>query len=347
MAFEPNQQNEINEITRGKKRDKNSIPGFSAILVMGSYTVLWVASVMTPLLFIYLTYNGLWMQLFVFGIFVSFCYIPFKTPGSKVLRNFYAKNVTRYFVDWSLNFEEISHAESSTKNADVTSCLKEVQNLKQKTKNDKPILYGIHPHGIFCMGWGSIFVQPEFDGVNFCYSGALMASPIFRLFTKILGKPTDVSKSTMQKLMKTNQSLALIPGGFEEASLHCYDQDRVFLNRRYGFVKLALQHGYTLKAVFAFGERKTFWNAKGFYKFRFLLNSYGLPAILPFGWKFFPLLPIPEHNLDIWVSRELILPKIDAPTRKEVKLWHTKYVDMLKDMHMRRKGKDDKDLEIW
>jgi hypothetical protein len=42
------------------------------------------------------------------------------------------------------------------------------------------VLLCVHPHGIFCMGWGTLFCRPELKGVQFCFSPALFKSPFFR-----------------------------------------------------------------------------------------------------------------------------------------------------------------------
>ena len=43
-----------------------------------------------------------------------------------------------------------------------------------------------------------------------------------------------------------------------------------------GFIKYALQYGYSVVPVFAFGERKTYVNVQGAWSLRLWLNQYGL-----------------------------------------------------------------------
>merc|ERR1719265_2109549 len=57
----------------------------------------------------------------------------------------------------------------------------------------------------------------------------------------------SVGPGDLNKLMKSGESpLALVPGGFQEATLSCCGHERVFLKTRKGFVKYALRHGYAL-----------------------------------------------------------------------------------------------------
>ena len=52
--------------------------------------------------------------------------------------------------------------------------------------------------------------------------------------------------------------------GFEEAAIHHADADRVFLKKRKGFVKYALQHGHSLTPAYVFGERSCYHNVQQF-----------------------------------------------------------------------------------
>ena len=54
--------------------------------------------------------------------------------------------------------------------------------------------------------------------------------------------------------MKKGKNVALVPGGFEEATLACKHENRLYIKKRKGFIKYALKHGTTLYPVFTFGE---------------------------------------------------------------------------------------------
>lgn len=104
----------------------------------------------------------------------------------------------------------------------------------------------------------------------------------------------------------------------------------MYIKKRVGFVKLALQHGYDVVPVYCFGENKTFWNVQGLWKLRLWMNSLGLPAIAVFGSWLFPLMPKRDPlGLAVVVGEPLSLPKIPNPTREEVKSWHGKYMASL------------------
>ena len=214
-----------------------------------------------------------------------------------------------------------------------------------------------HPHGMFSWGflnagaWNSFYYK---NGVVGLVADALCHAPVFRFwFVQMLGGLGPASKGEFVKLLKARRSFGLIPGGFHEATIAERGTDRVFLRKRKGFVKYALQHGYSLTPVYTFGESETYSNPSGFWNARWALNDWKIPAILPFGRWFFPLLPkaVELHTVG---GSPLRLPRIEEPTAEQVDEWHAKYVTHLKalfDEHKAEFGKasgsDKRELEIW
>ena len=100
---------------------------------------------------------------------------------------------------------------------------------------------------------------------------------------------------------------------------------------------------------YVFNEHRTYANIQGQYSFRFWLNTLGLPAILPWGQWWCPLLPNSQVDLHVVVGTSIKLPTILAPTRKEVNEFHKKYVNeviMLYERHQGRFGIEEQ-LEVW
>jgi len=224
---------------------------------------------------------------------------------------------------------------------------------KAKLKSNKPMFFAIHPHGAFCSGWSMLVVAPFMTSVRFCFSPALYYSPIFKFFCRLGVKPGKCDKVSMVGYMKKGENIALPPGGFEEATI-TGRQDRVYIKKRTGFIKLCLKHGYSVVPVYVFGENRLFSNVQGWWELRLWLNSLGLPAIACWGSTFVPLAP-QRHSCGIRIvaGEPLDLPKIEDPTREEVKKWHEKYMTGLTMIFEEHKcdaygdeGKTMK-LEVW
>ncbi|CAM9764567.1 unnamed protein product, partial [Heterosigma akashiwo] len=223
-------------------------------------------------------------------------------------------------------------------------------------KNHKPKIYGVHPHGVFCLGWSILFCSPLMASVRFIFAPVLYASPFFRLWSRLTGNPGSADKASMIEYMKRREHLAIPPGGFEEATLSSPSHDRVYIKKRAGFVKLALQHGYNLVPVYVFGENKTYFNVQGGWKARLSLNSYSIPAIMAYGLSFLPILPRRNtQGLYIVVGDQLELPWIENPSREDVNHWHKLYISALVklfdehkvDAYGKEEGAEKKKLELW
>lgn len=133
----------------------------------------------------------------------------------------------------------------------------------------------------------------------------------------------------MKHYMKNGEDVALPPGGFEEATLTSLTQDRVFIKKRTGFVRLCLQYGIAIRPVYVFGERKCYWNVQGAFQARINLNRYGIPTIFVWGNPILPILPKLSAEIYTVVGEPIILPRIENPTRDDVTRYHKKYVDAL------------------
>lgn len=72
----------------------------------------------------------------------------------------------------------------------------------------------------------------------------------------------SVSKTSIVKLLQSGKSVVLVPGGVREIQSMCQSKEVVYLKKRYGFVKLAIQTGTPLIPVFAFGQSQIYTMTK-------------------------------------------------------------------------------------
>ena len=67
-----------------------------------------------------------------------------------------------------------------------------------------------------------------------------------------------------------------------QATLYARGTHRVYIRRRKGFVKYALQHGYALTPIYTFGESETYHTFTGLLPLRLWINRFQIPAVLFF-----------------------------------------------------------------
>lgn len=191
--------------------------------------------------------------------------------------------------------------------------------------NDQALLC-FHPHGILCCGWS----------VNGCGNIELLKSQITYLGTDVVFSLPVISdmltwygagpasKSNMLRLMAAGKNLALLPGGFEEATFYRYGQHRV-VTRRKGFMKYALQKGYAVYPVYTFGEERTFWAFSWLMERLVWLNKFKIPAVL-FCGRFGSFMPDNRVHITTVIGSRIQLPKILDPSPADISEWHARYV---------------------
>jgi len=293
------------------------------------FAFVWVSSAASPIIFALSVYFQLWRVCLFMAAIATAAYAPGVTR-SKTLVDTMRNALSRALSDSSVGFEEGGAPDGT------------------------PRLYAVHPHGIFSLGWASLFLHPSLSSVTFCFSPFLYYSPFFRLYARLVGRPGRADKDYMLKLMRAGQHQALIPGGFEEASITSGGEaDRVFIKSRAGFIKYCLQHGVVVCPVYAFGEKSLYGNVQGGWALRFAMNKQGLPAVLPTGRH--PLLPLlPRAGpLHVVVGSPLVLGKIDKPSAEEVAAAHAAYMQSLVALFDRHKVRvygeaaERRSLEVW
>ena len=284
------------------------------LLSVGSFIIIWISSLMSPiLLFLCIKHQNYTGTTIILSVTAA-AYLPWNARSSKL------KHIVQSFIS---HYHPLYYKK-------CTVLFKGLLPTDEQSQNSKPLFYAIHPHGAFCLGWSVLFASDVMENVRFCFSPALYYSPFFKLFCLLTGKPGKADKSSMISYMKQGENIALPPGGFEEATITSTLHDRVYIRKRVGFVKLCLQHGYSIVPTYCFGEKSTFANVQGLWKFRLWLNSLGIPAIVIWGNTCFGLLPKrSKDGLYIVTGETIEVPKIENPTREDVKKWHDKYMSEL------------------
>ncbi len=98
----------------------------------------------------------------------------------------------------------------------------------------------------------------------------------------------------VRRLMNQQRNLMLVPGGYEEATLTEKGRDKVFIKKRKGFVKLALEYGYYLIPVYTFGE-SSLYSTLSIPKLGLMLNKLKIPGLLMYSRNGI----LPDHNVKL------------------------------------------------
>eukprot|EP00485_Elphidium_margaritaceum_P000797 CAMPEP_0202688628 /NCGR_PEP_ID=MMETSP1385-20130828/4111_1 /ASSEMBLY_ACC=CAM_ASM_000861 /TAXON_ID=933848 /ORGANISM="Elphidium margaritaceum" /LENGTH=358 /DNA_ID=CAMNT_0049343647 /DNA_START=48 /DNA_END=1124 /DNA_ORIENTATION=+ len=219
---------------------------------------------------------------------------------------------------------------------------------------DDPILFCVHPHGLFCFGStfsaisGRVLTDQAFTAskpkllsrLAACalVDAKVLSTPIFKHiiigWVGGAGSFRCASKKSMIKLLKDKiLSLYLMPGGFNELALLKKDCDGVCIKNRKGFIKYALQYGCNVLPAYTFGECSTYntlLNEQS--KVKTWLSNHRIPCVLPYG-PFSWCLSILPYRKNVGVhtiyGNLKKFPEIRHPTTEDVETYHKWYVDEL------------------
>ncbi len=165
--------------------------------------------------------------------------------------------------------------------------------------------------------------------------------PLWRDVLLALGF-VDASRPSVDACMRARLSVVVVVGGALEALDARPGVAELTLNRRKGFVRVALEHGARLVPVYCFGENELYDQAPNPEGSR--LRAAQVAAIRAVGFTLpaFKGRGVFSHDTGFLPRRvplttvtgpPLVLPKIASPTDGDVDEWHARYVSALKQLH--------------
>ncbi|XP_076809753.1 2-acylglycerol O-acyltransferase 1-like [Clavelina lepadiformis] len=222
----------------------------------------------------------------------------------------------------------------------------------------KNYIFGIHPHGVLCMGSFTHFCTngSEFESIFPGFNSHLTMLPFwFRLpfhrdYLMTGGLVPSTKRSILHILSRPDGGniCCIIPGGAPE-SLNARPGDCVImLKNRFGFIKVALTEGVDLVPVFSFGDHELWeqepnppgsWLRK-FQDFSQKWCTFALPmfharGIFQYNYGLMPYRK-PIHTV---VGEPIEVEKNANPTKEEIQALHDKYVTKLQELYDKHKSK--------
>jgi len=197
-------------------------------------------------------------------------------------------------------------------------------------------IFPFHPHGIICGGMGiTANSHPFFKDAEVVGSRMATEIPWGGLVMKFYGIE-GVNPENFANLMKEGKKIMFVPGGFEEATITRYGKDRVFIKRRKGFIKMALEFGYHVYPCYTFGENRLFHTYTN-ETLGLLLNKLKMPGVMVYSKNL--IFPNDNVKLSTIVGKGIKMPIIPNPTQEQVDKYHTIYIEKLVEMYDRWKAK--------
>ena len=144
----------------------------------------------------------------------------------------------------------------------------------------------------------------------------------------IFGLISASKKNLIQTFQKKGAegTVVLYVGGLAELFLSCEQEEKLYLHKRKGFIKLALTQGIDIVPVYLFGNTSVL----SVLKTGILATiSRKLQVSLTYVWGRWDL-PIPREVKLLYVTGQpLGLPKIEHPTQQDIDKYHKQYCDQV------------------
>ncbi|KAH3663908.1 hypothetical protein WICMUC_005898 [Wickerhamomyces mucosus] len=326
-----------------------------------------IASFLSFFLFV-LGIPPLWPLVFIYIIYFLFD----KTPLNGGVTERYSTNVRqlsiwKYFCDFfpiklhkTTDLEPTFTIDISNKSKNKSLISKILaslfENKKKFQKTGPTYIFGLHPHGVISLsGFGAFATDgcgwsKNFEGIPVCLLTLInqFFIPFYRDYLMSMGI-TSSGRTNALKILRKGYSIAIVIGGAREALLAKPDSNDIVLNKRKGFIKLAMETGNVgLVPCFCFGENDLYQI------FEIPDNSYGkkfqlwLKKTVGFTIPFFHargifnydfgLIPY-RKDVNIVVGEPIIVPFLPSPKKHEVDHYHSLYIEGLKKLFEENKSK--------
>ncbi|CAN6639766.1 diacylglycerol O-acyltransferase 1 [Trichomonascus vanleenenianus] len=226
--------------------------------------------------------------------------------------------------------------------------------FKRRKHTGKRYIFGYHPHGIIGMGlvgamasegagWSELFPGVPVSVLTLTNQFIV---PFYRDYLMALGMGA-VAKHSCEALLRRNQSICIVVGGAHESLLARPGHMDLVLEKRKGFVKLALEMGNCdLVPVLAFGENDVYDqvdNNQGtlLYKFQTALKKFlgfTLPLMHARGVFNYDVGIIPYRRpINVVVGSPISVPHKPDPTQDDINYYQRLYIQQLNELFEKHK----------
>ena len=199
--------------------------------------------------------------------------------------------------------------------------------FRRDAQRGKRYIVAVQPHGVISFvgicSW--INAPPDFRTIKTAAAGVLLSFPVLKHVMGIFGLTDASAKNITNHLTSrtgVDGSLVLYLGGIAELFMSCPDEERLYLSKRKGFIKIALRTGADVVPAYFYGNTRCLSVLK---HGPLASLSRKVGASLTYFWGK-AYLPIPRDEMLLYArGKPLGLPHIPEPTAHDIDKYHALY----------------------
>lgn len=190
---------------------------------------------------------------------------------------------------------------------------------------DRHYIFVEFPHGVFPLGFmlSATIVQKVLTGlrVEGAIASILFRIPVLAQLCHWFGS-RPATTGNIHKLLDQG-SAGLMAGGIAEIFLSSREHEKVYLKKRKGFVKIALQRGAPLVPIYYFGNTQLLDFAGG-PAMQKVSRSLRMSLLLFYGRWY---LPVPyQVPITMVIGEPMEVEQVDNPTDEQINQLHERFV---------------------
>eukprot|EP00520_Triparma_pacifica_P007668 CAMPEP_0118667098 /NCGR_PEP_ID=MMETSP0785-20121206/19593_1 /TAXON_ID=91992 /ORGANISM="Bolidomonas pacifica, Strain CCMP 1866" /LENGTH=241 /DNA_ID=CAMNT_0006561505 /DNA_START=219 /DNA_END=944 /DNA_ORIENTATION=+ len=210
------------------------------------------------------------------------------------------------------NYSEIREYSDSSRSADF--------------KNGKSYILAAQPHGVisFCGMCSASYCIDEFRLIKTAAASVVTMVPILKHVMGVFGLIDAGGKNLKEHIKKggAEGSVVIYIGGIAELFKSSRKEERLYLSKRKGFIKLALTTGADIIPLYLLGNTDTLTVVKNG---PLATLSRKMGVSITYFWGLFNT-PIPRPSQMVYVrGRPLGITKMDNPKQEDIDRWHEVY----------------------
>lgn len=208
------------------------------------------------------------------------------------------------------------------------SITEDEKHLRDTIASGTKYIFACQPHGVlsFCGMCSAISVTTDVQSVPTAAASVVLSMPLLKNLMGIFNLIDASSGSIRRNFKKGGMGgcVVIYIGGIAELFKSCRTEERLYLSKRKGFIKMALREGVDVVPVYLFGNTSVLSVLK---HGPLAALSRKLQVSLTWLWGMW-YLPIPRDDKLLYVcGKPLGLPHIAEPTQEDIDKWHAKYCE--------------------